>query len=265
MNKFVICLIISFIALGACTKTIDLAVHNSSPVYVIQGNVTDQPGPYQVKITQTVGFYNNNQYPGVPGATVTITDGAGHTDRLKDNGDGTYSTTTLQGTAGQTYALQVLIGKDTFTATSTMPSRVNLDSIVIQPVLNGGKTVLAALPQFVNPKGPAVAYYFFDQTIDGYLDQTLYYWNSQYSMGLENAFNLERQSSDSTLHVGDTVRIEMQCLDLPMYNYWSGLDQSSSGGVQGNPGNPVTNLTGGALGYFSAHTSQTKGVRVTRQ
>lgn len=262
MNKSIICLLFSIIILNACTKVVSINVHNASPVYVIEGNVTDQPGPYQVKITQTVGFYANNQYPGVPGAAITITDNAGHTDRLKDNGDGTYSTTSLRGTSGQTYSLQVLIGKDTFTATSTMPSRVDLDSVVIQSVLNGGKAVLVAVPQFMNPQGPATTYYYFDQTIDGYLDQTFYYWNDEYSMGLENAFNLERASNDSTLHVGDTVQIEMQCLDETMYNYWSGVDQSGSGSAQGNPGNPTTNLTGGALGYFSAHTSQTKGARV---
>jgi hypothetical protein len=265
MNKILIWLLFSAIGLSACTKVIDLKVHNSSPVYVIEGNVTDQPGPYQVKISNTVGFYANNQYPGVPGAIVTIADGAGHTDRLKDNGDGTYSTVTLQGTTGQTYSLQVLIGKDTFAATSTMPSRVNLDSVVIQPILNGGKTVLVAVPQFVNPPGPGIAYYFFDQTIDGYLDQSLYSWTSQFSLGLENTFNLERSSADSTLHAGDTVRIEMQCLDEPMYNYWSGVSQSASGSADANPGNPTTNLTGGALGYFSAHTSQIKGARVMQQ
>src|ERR1700761_4363168 len=265
MNKSLILILFSCLAISACTKVVSINVHNSSPVYVIEGNVTDQPGPYQVKITNTVGFYANNQYPGVPGAIITISDNANHTDHLKDNGDGTYSTTTLQGTPGQTYSLQVLIGKDTFAATSTMPSRVNLDSVTIQPVLNGGKTVLVAVPQFENPQGPGIAYYYFDQTIDGYLDQTLYYWNSQFSMGLENTFNLERASNDSTLHVGDTVRIEMQCLDEFMYNYWSGVDQSSSGTVEGNPGNPTTNLTGGALGYFSAHTEQIKGARVTQQ
>src|ERR1700743_242882 len=120
MNKSLIYFLFSCLGLSACTKVITLNVHNSSPVYAIEGNVTDQPGPYQVKISQTVGFYANNQYPGVPGAIVTIADGAGHTDHLKDNGDGTYSTTTLQGSAGQTYTLQVLIGKDTFAATSTM-------------------------------------------------------------------------------------------------------------------------------------------------
>lgn len=247
----------------ACTKVIDLKVHNSSPVYVIEGNVTDEPGPYTVKVSNTVGFYANNQYPGVSGAMVSIKDGAGHMDRLVDNGDGTYSTVTLQGVPGQTYSLQVVIGKDTFAGVSSMPARVNLDSVVIQSVLNGGKAVLVAVPRFVNPQG--VAYYYFDQTIDGYLDRSFYYWTSQFSAGLANNFSLERASNDSTLHVGDTVQVEMQCIDEPMYNYWVGVDQSASESQQAIPGNPPTNLTGGALGYFSAHTSQVRGVRVRQQ
>src|SRR6185312_12747178 len=76
------------VGLGACTKVIDLKVHNSSPVYVIEGNVTDEAGPYTVRVSQTVGFYAGNQYPGVSGAMVTIADGAGHKDQLTDNGDG---------------------------------------------------------------------------------------------------------------------------------------------------------------------------------
>lgn len=249
---------------GACTKVIDLKVHNSSPVYVIEGNVTDQPGPYIVRVSKTVGFYAGNQYPGVPGARVTIADDLGHKDRLSDNGDGTYSTVTLQGVPGQTYSLQVVIGKDTFAGVSSMPARVNLDSVVIQQVLNGGKAVLVAVPQFVNPQG-GDAYYYFDQTINGYLDKSFYYWTDQFSAGLENNFSLERASNDSTLHVGDTVQVEMQCIDEPMYTYWSGVDQSASESQQAIPGNPVTNLTGGALGYFSAHTSQIKGVRVRQR
>lgn len=264
MSKFLFVLPV-VVGLSACTKVIDLKVHNAAPVYVIEGNVTDGPGPYQVKISRTVGFYANNQYPGVPGAVVTIADGMGHKDLLTDHGDGSYTTVALQGVAGQTYTLQVVIGKDTFAAVSTMPARVDLDSVTIQSVLNGGKAVLVAVPHFVNPRGPAVNYYFFDQTINGNLDQSLYYWTDQFSMGLENVFNLERASNDSTLHVGDTVAVEMQGLDEPMYNFWSGVDQSASGSAQANPGNPATNLTGGALGYFSAHTSQIKGVRVGQQ
>jgi hypothetical protein len=250
---------------NACTKVIQLPLRTAPPVYVIEGNITDQPGPYQVQITQTTGFYAANTFPGVDGALVTVSDGAGHSEMLTNNGGGIYSTTSLQGVQGETYSLSVVIGSDTFTAASTMPYRVSLDSIYITPVLNAGKTVLVAVPAFINPSGPGIAYYFFNQTIDGYLDKSLYYWNSKFSEGLVNTFNLERNSPDSTLHVGDTVTVEMQCIDEPMYTYWSSMDQAATGSGENEAGNPVTNLSGGALGYFSAHTSQVKGVRVQFQ
>ena len=259
-----ICFLAFCIALAACQKVVQLNLRTAPPAYVIEGNITDQPGPYQVRITQTTGFYSGNTFSGVAGAQVSIQDGAGHSAALTDDGGGIYHTTSLQGTQGQTYPLRVAIGKDTFSAVSTMPYRVNFDSLFITPVLNGGKSVLVAEPVFINPQGPGIAYYFFNQTINGYLDKTLYYWNSTFSQGKPNTFNLERSSQDSTLHIGDSVQIEMQCIDEPMYNYWQGLDQSATGGGEAYPGNPVSNLSGGALGYFSAHTSQTKGVRVPK-
>jgi hypothetical protein len=49
----------------------------------------------------------------------------------------------------------------------------------------------------------------------------------------------------------------MYCIDRNIYNYFFSLLQVSAGngGFQtASPDNPVTNITGGALGYFSAHT-----------
>jgi hypothetical protein len=262
---FSIGLICCGVVFNACQKVVQLDLRTAPPVYVIEGNITDQPGPYQVQITQTTGFYATNTFPGVDGALVTVSDGAGHSEMLTDNGGGIYSTASLQGVQGQTYSLHVVIGHDSFAAVSTMPYRVNLDSVYIAPVLNGGKTVLAAMPVFVNPNGPGIAYYFFNQTIDGYLDKSLYYWSSKFSAGQVNSFNLERSSQDSTLHAGDTVTVEMQCIDETMFTYWQSLDQAATGAGTNEAGNPVTNLSGGALGYFSAHTSQFKGVRVKVQ
>ena len=51
----------------------------------------------------------------------------------------------------------------------------------------------------------------------------------------------------------------MECIDRPIYKYWYSLDRSATGGSgQATPSNPVTNLQGGALGYFSAHTLQSR-------
>ncbi len=255
-------ILIGLFTLSACTKVITLHLPPAAPAYVIEGNITDEPGPYTVQITQTTGFYSGNDFTGVAGAIVQVSDTTGYAETLVDKGNGLYVTQHLQGVQGMRYSLHVAIGKDTFTAVSTMPYRINLDSIYVAPVYNSGKTILAIVPSFLNPPAPGVAYYFFNQTINGNLDKTLYYWNSKYSSGLQNTFNLERNSADSTLHTGDSVQIEMQCIDEQMYNYWSGMDQSASGGGGAYPGDPVTNLSKGALGYFSAHTSQTRRLKV---
>ena len=63
--------------LSGCTKVIDLSVPNASAQLVIQGNVTNAPGPYQVMINSTVAFTADNSFPAVDGAAVTITDGLG--------------------------------------------------------------------------------------------------------------------------------------------------------------------------------------------
>jgi len=61
------------------------------------------------------------------------------------------------------------------------------------------------------------------------------------------------------INTGDVVKVDMECVDKNVYEYWYSLDQGSTGSSQSAaPGNPVSNMQGGALGYFSANTLQTK-------
>jgi len=262
MSTIRILLLIVCIGSLACTKVVKLGLRTAPAQYVIEGNITDQPGPYLVRIFQTAAFYDSNSFRGVVGARVELSDDKGNLEVLVDSGGGNYYTRGLRGVAGNSYLLKVAVSADTFSASSVMPRLVPLDGVVVGPTANSGKTVLVATPQFVNPAEPRVAYYLFNQTINGTLDRTLYYWNSQYSAGQANSYGLERSDPDSTLHVGDSVRIEMQCLDKPMYDYWSGLDAAATGNGGSYPGNPVNNWTGGALGYFSAHTTRVIGMKV---
>jgi hypothetical protein len=56
----------------------------------------------------------------------------------------------------------------------------------------------------------------------------------------------------------------MQSVDMPIFNYFKALPgvtlngEYSGGGVP--PANPVNNISNGALGYFSAHTSEMKTI-----
>jgi hypothetical protein len=72
------------------------------------------------------------------------------------------------------------------------------------------------------------------------------------------------RENDIDIYSGDTVTVEMQCIDKPIFTYWNTLDQQQSQGLQGAvaPANPPTNITPATLGYFSAHTTQSETIVV---
>ena len=249
--------ILPLLALTACTKVIDLKVRNADEQYVIEGNITDRPGPYTITVSRTDTFNSSYQFQGVGGANVSVQDNAGNSETLKETQPGIYQTAAMTGVEGRTYSLKITANGHTFTSSSTMPSRVNFDSLYVREIFNISKTVKAAVPVFTDPRGQGNAYRF-NQYINGRLDKSLYYENDDFTDGLVSSWALLQPDPDSTLHLNDQVEVDMQCIDQPIYKYWFSLDQSSNGNGNSIPSNPVTNILGGALGYFSAHTSQTR-------
>jgi hypothetical protein len=65
---------------------------------------------------------------------------------------------------------------------------------------------------------------------------------------------------DSTLNAKDIIEVEMRCIDRNTCRYFTSPQDSQNNAT--TPANPPTNISGGALGYFSAHTSQLKKVQV---
>jgi hypothetical protein len=252
---------LTLLALTACTKVIDLKVRNADAQYVIEANITDQPGPYTITISRTDTFSSSYQFQGVGGANVSLQDDAGNSETLKETQPGIYQTSTLTGVEGRTYSLHITANGHVFTSSSTMPARVNFDSLYVREIINISKTVKAAVPIFTDPRGQGNSYRF-NQYINGRLDKALYYQNDDFSDGLRSTFALLQPDPDSTLRPNDQVEVDMQCIDKPMYKYWFSLDQSANGNGASIPSNPVTNIQGGALGYFSAHTSQRRSLLV---
>lgn len=260
--KFLSLALIAIISsLTGCQKVIDFKFQDSPTKYVIEGNVTNLAGPYQVTIGSTQNVQADYAFQGVSQANVTIRDNVGNGETLKEIQPGIYQTASLAGVEGRTYYLNISFGKYSFTSTSVMPHPVNLDSVYTKQVYNFSKMVITAVPKFTDPVGKGNSYRF-NETINGVLDKGLYYQNDEFTDGRINTFSLLRQDPDSTLHVGDHLSVEMQCIDSAVYKYWYSVDQSSLGQGGTTASNPVTNIVGGALGYFSAHTSQTKSIIV---
>lgn len=249
--------IILIFTLGACNKVINVNLNDAAPQLIIQGNVTNAAGITIVTISRTINYSLDNVFPTVSNATVTVTDSTtGNTATLVETTAGTYQNSILQGVPGHTYLLKVLVGGKTYTSSSTMPKVVNLDSITFQINSGFGQTLINPMPNFQDPANIRNNYQFI-QSINNRVTKKIFVFNDRLSDGKYIARQIFNDSA--YIQLKDTVQLEMRCLDDNVYEYFkqlSGLDPTN--GQPTAPANPNSNIIGGSLGYFSAHTSQKK-------
>ena len=108
---------------------IDLDLDEHGPGIVIEGAVTDQPGPYQVRVSRTGSFQQVADFPPVSDAEVVIFSDQNPDERLQEVSAGLYQTQTLQGRVGRNYLLKVVSEGQEYVAESTMPEALLLDYI----------------------------------------------------------------------------------------------------------------------------------------
>jgi hypothetical protein len=231
---------------------------------VVEGNITDQAGPYYVKITKSVAFTENNQYPAIENAQVVLSDNTGQTETLSYIGNGTYQTSTFVGQPGRTYTLKINAEGQQYLAQSTMPQAVSFDGLDQDSFMVGGETSYTLLPVFTDPL-PLGNHYLFVYTVNNNPKKFFSEFSDNVNNGMPNQRPLilpndDAEVDDIKVVVGDTIHVEMQCIDDMVYTFYSALLQLSGGGPGGGvtPTNPPSNVSNGALGYFSAHTVRTR-------
>ena len=99
-------------------------------------------------------------------------------------------------------------------------------------------------------------FYYFELYVNNQKARRFYTDNSITSLGLKRTLPLLNPGID--ISSGQTVTVYMFSIDNPIYNYFSGLDQALSNSSV--PSNPTSNITGNALGFFSAATFQAKTI-----
>lgn len=253
---------------ASCERVIDINLNSAAPKYVIEGVITNETdAPATVKITQTKNFSEDNNFPPVKGAQVTISDNGGTPVVLAEQADGSYQTTAFYGQSGHTYVLNVTINGAVFTATSTMPQQVTMDSLYTSDENLFGDVLKIANVDFKDPAGKGNAYRWV-QYVNGKKEKTIFVRDDDLTDGRQVNrklfyFNDDDDDDSRDIKTGDNLTVNMFCIDMNVYKYWYSLDASATGeNQQATPANPVTNIKGGALGYFSAHTFQTKTIKV---
>lgn len=246
----------------SCEKVIDIKVKESDTKYVIEGVITNEPGSTKVYISRTNPFHTDNNFQNVSGAIVKIKDN-GVEVPLSETAPGVYESSLITGTPGHFYDLSVIINNELFTATSTMPQPVAMDTLYIAPGPFGQFNF--ANVAYTDPAGINNGYRFV-QYLNGVKDPRIFWENDEFNDGERVVILLDtgvdKKDDPRSIKSGDRVTIEMHTLDEALYKYWYSLRSGGGDGTGSTaaPANPVTNLTGGALGYFSAHTVDRKTV-----
>jgi hypothetical protein len=244
--------------ISSCKNTIDLKLANAASQLVIEGTVKDQIGPQVVTITKSIPFDNTNTFPPVSGATVKLTDQNGVTRTLTERGAGVYLSSSFIGRVNQRYTLNVTVAGQTYTAQSTMPEKVLIDSIALSVQRVGNKTTKTIIIFYQDPLTTPNQYRFV-LSVNGVLVKRVFARNDQFNNG--RFVQQLLYQDDVTLTSGDKVDIEMQSIDNNVYTYWYTFTQQSSGFNSTTPTNPPNNFNRtDVLGYFSAHTSQHKNI-----
>ena len=242
---------------SGCTRVIDLKLGNVSGQLDIEANITNLDSPQVIYLRNNVAFSDSNNYPPVTGANVSVSDAAGNQYVFTETQPGTYTSPAFSGIAGTAYTLQATISGLSYAATSTMPTAVRMDSLtdknrpLNRPQNGRDQKVISVYYQ--DPPGIANQYRFIEWVNDVQV-KSIFTYDDQLTDGRYVTIDLLEQDID--IYTGDTVRVEMDCIDIPVYTYWFALESQQSNNFNGAvaPANPPTNISPAVLGYFSAHT-----------
>ncbi len=115
--------------LDACIETYDLPDRLYSAQLVINGAITDEPGPYTVQLSMSSKI-DTTYKPPVFGALVMIHDNTGESERLMHIGGGRYTSKSIRGIVGRKYWLTISTGeKEYYTEPQELLPSGEIDSL----------------------------------------------------------------------------------------------------------------------------------------
>ncbi len=271
MKRYINILFVISLFLWSCEEVIELKHGKSEPLLVVDGKITDGPGPYQVKLSQTTNFNNSDNDTKVSDAEVVISDDEGNAETLIHKGNGIYETVNLQGAIGVTYTLDIKYGGKQYESSSTLLPISEIDTLIYnfeEKVEDStGTMVNAYRVVFVAPvtKAGQINYYSWDVYRNGRLENQLaedIIVSSDEYFGEDIAFEF-----DYDFFIDDHVRVEMSSITEEVYNYFEGLEEvlDNDGGLFSSPpANPPSNISNGALGVFRASSVTSREMTIRK-
>jgi len=253
MKKIYYYITLSLILIS-CEKVIHVDLNEANPRIVVDAQLVDQGdsiGIATVRLTWSAGFYDDNNFKPIENAKINITDPRGHVYTFYESEQGVYINSTAYNVfLNDEFTLDIVAEDETITAKSTMPRRVEIDSLTFAPFVfgphKGGSFVVQC--HFMDPPNEDNYYY-----LKLYINDTL---QSGYYIGSDDAIDGRRVDYvfyQNWIVYQSFVQVELYTIDEAAYEYFKVLYyDESSGGMSAAPGNPISNIEGNAIGIFRA-------------
>lgn len=253
----------------SCQKEIVLDYRDIEPVVSIEGRVTNEQ--VYVLITRTRSMNDSVKSRGIGGAVVTISSEDGTEQLVYDVRDGYYRPASgMKGVPGRTYRLDVTLDGHQYAASSTMPRQAPIVStqFIWQSLLDNGMLMYEMWAS--DPEPDVRNYYWYrvdrrakDPKVRQKQGTDAYRWSSFDDRGAINARiyrdimcvneemmdgrDIEDDQLKSILFDGDTITLQLMTIDRAMFEYYQSVSVGQRMGA-----NPISNISGGCLGYFAA-------------
>ncbi|MGV3538869.1 MAG: DUF4249 domain-containing protein [Rufibacter sp.] len=250
MRKYLFFLSACLLLLSSCEEVITYDLPEGAPKVVIEGLVTDQPGPYTVRVSTSKGYLSQGGTTGIENAVVTISDNEGFSETLSSKSNGIYQTNLLQGKRGNTYYLKVQLNGQEYTSSSLLRPVNPIDSLLFRlPRIIDVPDEYLGTFYFRDPPGKG-DFYKFNLYINGEKEKEVITINDDLYDG-----NYGDPEIGIGLKEGDIMKIEMLSLtrtSFDFFNVLSKMQYYTGGPFDAPPANVPSNITNGAIGHFGA-------------
>ena len=274
----------------SCEKAIDFDLEDQEPKLVVEATIENETWPI-VFLSNSLNYFSTLdpyyiQQSFVHNAVIYVSNGT-KTHVLKEYEvplQGGYSlfyytvdssnlATAFKGELNKQYTMEIEVNSKEYTATTTIPAITKrIDSMwarTIPGFYDPNKRAL--MVKATDPAGygdyiryftssnsepffPGLISVFDDKIIDG----------TTYSVEIERGVdrNLPHEEGYSFFNKTDTVTLKLCNIDKATYDFWRTMEfaYSSVGNPFSSPTKVLSNISGGALGYFGGYAAQFKTI-----
>lgn len=286
--------VLAAITLAGCEKAVEFKLNDVQPKLVVEATI-ENGRPPMVFLSKSVGYFSNidldqvmNSF--VHNAEVYISNGT-KTQKLKEfnysvgagyyfyyySSDPSTPAVNFLGELNRHYTMRIVSDGKEYTAETTIPKITRrIDSFYWKPAQPGNppEKVMVMLKAYdppgfgdyvryftqrnSEPEYPGLNSVYDDQVIDG----------SQYEVQVERGVDRSKGVSDgfSYFDKGDTVTLRLSNIDKATYDFWRTMEftYASVGNPFSSPTKVISNVSGGALGYFGGYASQYRSIIIPK-